>query len=200
MAVIAFPPPPIPLEPDAFIRIRRLSRPLEWLFTLLFALGAALLAIAVIAVLTYVGPRLQVRPGGMQIYIEATVPPVPSGWTTVGALPWIQKIALALSASVMMVPALAVLWGLRRLFRLYGSGIVLTPANARCMTGIALWLIAYAVAPTLGHILVTVAGFDDEGWLRIDSAKALALGLILFVIARVMAWGAEVHDDASRFV
>ena len=200
MAVIAFPPPPIPLEPDAFIRIRRLSRPLEWLFTLLFALGAALLAIAVIAVLTYVGTRLQVRPGGMQIYIEATVPPVPSGWTTVGALPWIQKIALALSASVMMVPALAVLWGLRRLFRLYGSGIVLIPANARCMTGIALWLIAYAVAPTLGHILVTVAGFDDEGWLRIDSAKALALGLILFVIARVMAWGAEVHDDASRFV
>ena len=30
--------------------------------------------------------------------------------------------------------------------------------------------------------------------------KALALGLILFVVARVMAWGAEVHDDASRFV
>jgi len=199
MAVVAL-PPPVPLEPDAFIRIRRLSSPLEWLFTVLFALGAALLAIAVLAVLTYVGTRLQVRPGGMQIYIEATVPPVPTGWTTVGALPWIQKIALALSASVMMIPALAVLWGLRRLFRLYGSGVVLTQENARCMSGIALWLMAYAVAPTLGHVLVTLAGFDDEGWLRIDSAKALALGLILFVVARVMAWGAEVHDDASRFV
>ena len=200
MAVIAILPPPIPLEPDAFGRIRRLSRPLEWLFTILFALGAALLAVAVVAVLTYVGTRLQVRPGGMQIYIEATVPPLRPGWTTVGSLPWVQKIALALSASVMMVPALAVLWGLRRLFRLYGSGVVLSPANARCMTGISIWLIAYAVAPTLGHILVTLAGFDDEGWLRMDSAKALALGLILFVIARVMAWGAEVHDDASRFV
>ncbi len=200
MAVVVALPPPVPLEPDAFVRIRRLSRPLEWLFTVLFALGAALLAVAVVAVLTYVGTRLQVRPGGMQIYIEATVPPVPPGWTTVGALPGIQKIALALSASVMMIPALAVLWGLRRLFRLYGSGVVLTQENARCMSGIALWLMAYAVAPTLGHVLVTLAGFDDEGWLRIDSAKALALGLILFVVARVMAWGAEVHDDASRFV
>lgn len=47
---------------------------------------------------------------------------------------------------------------------------------------------------------MTRAGFHDEGWLRIDSAKALALGLILFVIARVMSWGADIHDDASRFV
>ena len=29
---------------------------------------------------------------------------------------------------------------------------------------------------------------------------ALALGLVLFVVARVLHWGAEVHDDASRFV
>lgn len=200
MTVVVTLPPPVAREPDAFARIRQLSRPLEWLFTCLFALGAALLAVAIIAVLTYVGTRLQVRPGGIQIYIEAIVPPVRSGWTTVGALPWIQKIALAVSASVMMIPALAVLWGLRRLFRLYGSGIVLTHENARCMSHIALWLIAYAVAPTIGHILVTIAGFHDEGWLRIDSAKALALGLILFVIARVMSWGADIHDDASRFV
>lgn len=200
MTVVVTLPPPVALEPDAFVRIRRLSRPLEWLFTLLFALGAALLAVAIVAVLTYAGTRLQVRPGGMQIYIEASVPALRPGWTTVGALPWLQKIALSLSASIMMVPALAVLWGLRRLFRLYGSGIVLTHENARCMGHIALWLIAYALAPTVGHILVTLSGFHDEGWLRIDSFKALALGLILFVIARVMSWGAEVHDDASQFV
>ena len=65
---------------------------------------------------------------------------------------------------------------------------------------IAVWLIAYAVAPTLGHLLVTAAGFDDEGWLRLDSLQALALGLVLFVVARVLHWGAEVSDDASRFV
>lgn len=200
MALIAEFPPPGPIEPDAFGRIRQISRPLEWLFTILFATGALLLATAVIAVLAYVGTRLQVRPGGMQIFIEANAPLLHPGWTTVGALPLIQKLALATSASMMLGPALAVLWQLRRLFRLYGSGIVLTPANARCMTLMGFWLIAYAVAPTLGHIVVTLAGFDDEGWLRMDSVKALALGLILLVIARVMAWGAEVHDDASRFV
>lgn len=115
-------------------------------------------------------------------------------------MPLIQKLGLATSATLMMTPAIAVLWQLRRLFRLYGEGIVLTPENARCMTAIAVWLIAYAVAPTLGHIVVTLTGFDDDGWLRMDSAKALGLGLILYVMARVMAWGAEVHDDASRFV
>ena len=193
-------PPPVPTEPAAFVRIRRLSRPREWLFAVLFGLGAFLLAVAVVAVLAYAGTRLQVRPGGMQIFIEAQAPALHPGWTTVGALPVIQKLALATSASLMMVPALAVLWQLRRLFRLYGAGIVLEPRNARCMTTIALWLIAYAVAPTLGHSVVTLAGFDDEGWLRMDSFKALGLGLILFVVARVMAWGAEIHDDASRFV
>lgn len=200
MALIVDFPSPAPSEPDAFGRIRKLSRPLEWLFAALFVLGAILLAVAVIAVLTYTGTRLQVRPGGMQIFIEATPPLLHPGWTTVGSLPIVQKLALATSACLMMVPALAVLWQLRRLFGLYGAGVVLTPDNARCMTAIALWLMAYAVAPTLGHIVVTVAGFDDKGWLRIDSFKALALGLILFVVARVMAWGAELQDEASRFV
>ncbi len=198
--IVEYPPPLASQESKALGRIRRLSQPLEWLFTLLFALGAILLAVAVVAVLMYTGTRLQVRPGGMQIYIEAAVPPVPAGWTTVGALPVIQKLALATSATLMLGPALAVLWQLRSLFQLYKAGVVMMQENARCMTAIALWLVAYAVAPTLGHVVVTLAGFDDEGWLRMDSVKALGLGLILFVVARVMAWAAEVHDEASRFI
>lgn len=200
MALIVELPPPVSAEPMAFDRIRRLSRPLEWLFAILFGIGAILLAVAVIAVLTYGGTRLQVWPGGMQIFIEAEAPPLHPGWITVGSLPLIQKLGLATSATLMMTPAIAVLWQLRRLFRLYGEGVVLTPENARCMTAIALWLIAYALAPTIGHVVVTLTGFDDDGWLRMDSVKALGLGLILYVVARVMAWAAEVHDDASRFV
>lgn len=200
MALLLEFPPPVPSQPATYHRIRRLSRPLEWLFTGLFGLGALLLSVAVVAVLFYVGTRLQVRPGGMQIFVEAQAPALHPGWWTVGSLPLIQKLALATSATLMMGPALAVLWQLRRLFRLYGTGVVLEPANARCMTAIALWLMAYAIAPTLGHVVVTLAGFDDEGWLRMDSVKALGLGLILLVVARVMALAAEVHDDASRFV
>lgn len=200
MALIVELPPPVLAEPMTFGRIRRLSRPLEWLFAILFGIGAVLLAVAVIAVLTYGGTRLQVWPGGMQIFIEAEAPPLHPGWITVGSLPLIQKLGLATSATLMMTPAIAVLWQLRRLFRLYGEGVVLTSENARCMTAIALWLIAYAVAPTIGHVVVTLTGFDDDGWLRMDSVKALGLGLILYVVARVMAWAAEVHDDASRFV
>ena len=200
VGLIAHLPPPVGTQPAAFARIRRLSRPLEWLFAGLFGLGAVLLATAVVAVLFYAGTRLQVWPGGMQIYLEPIAPALHPGWVTVASLPVTQKLALAGSACLMMVPALAVLWSLRRLFRLYGLGVVLEPANACCMTRIAAWLIAYAAAPTLGHLLVASSGFDDRGWLRIDSFKALALGLILLVVARVMAWAAEVHDDASRFV
>jgi len=193
-------PPPLPKEAPVLGRIRRLSRPLEWLFVGLFAAGAVLLAIAVVAVLTYTGDRLQIRPGGMQIYVEAVVPPPPPGWTTVGVIPLIRKMALATSACLMIGPALAILWQLRRLFRLYGSGEILGAENARIIGLTAGWLVAYALAPTVGHFVVESAGFDDEGWLRLDSLQALVLGLILFVMARVMRWGAEVADDASRFV
>lgn len=200
MAMILSFPPPLPAETPLLGRIRRLSRPLEWLFAGLFALGATLLAIAVVAVIFYAGDRLQVRPGGMQIYIEAAVPSPPPGWTTVGVIPLHRKLALATSASLMIVPALAILWQLRRLFRLYGAGAVLGVENARIIGLIAGWLVAYAFAPTLGHYLVEAAGFDDEGWLRLDSLQALCLGLVLFVMARVMRWGAEVADDAAQFV
>lgn len=198
--ILDFPPPSTPIEPEQLGRIRRLSRPLEWLFAGLLVLGSALLAVAVFAVLFYGGDRLQIRPGGMQIYIEATVPPPPPGWTTAGVIPIARKVALATSACLMIVPALAILWHLRRLFRLYGEGAILGAGNARAIGLIAGWLIAYAVAPSLGHLVVEAAGFDDEGWLRLDSLQALILGLVLFVIARVMRWGAEVADDAARFV
>lgn len=166
----------------------------------LFVIGAGILALAVTGALAYGGDRLQVWPGGIQIYLEPSVPPVPPGWTTVGALPWVQKLALSVSACLMVIPALAILWRLRSLFRLYGEGVVLEARNARCIAAIAVWLIAYAVGPTLGHVIVAASGFDDRGWLRLDSLQALVLGLVLVVVARVMRWGAEVADDAARFV
>ena len=200
MALILEFPPLAPAASPALVRIQRLSRPLGWLFTGLFVVMAMLLATAILALLVYEGTRVQVRPGGMQIFVEAIVPPVRSGWSTLGQQPLVQRVAMIGSVSLMIGPALAVLWQLRRLFRLYVSGTILAAANARCVWWTAVWLIAYAVGPTLGHMLVSAAGFDDQGWLRLDSFQALALGLILLVVARVMQWGAEVNDDASRFV
>ena len=198
--VVSTLPPRVPDRPEALERIGRLSRPLVILFTLAFVAGLVLLLGAVATVLFYEGPRVQVRPGGLQIFIEPTPPAIVEGWSTLASMPPLRKLALACSATMMLGPALAILWTLRRLFSLYARGVVLEAANARCLTLIAAWLIAYAVAPTLGHLLVTAAGFHDEGWLRMDSFQALGLGLVLFVIARVMRWGAEVADDAARFV
>jgi hypothetical protein len=200
MAMIATLPPPVPARPAALDRIAGVSRPLQWLFTAALAVGAVILFGAVLTVLLYEGPRVQVWPGGLQIFIEPGEPALVPGWTTLASMPFTRKLALAGSATLMLTPALAILWQLRRLFGLYRAGVVLGVENARCLTSMAIWLVAYAVAPTLGHLLVTAAGFDDRGWLRLDSLQALGLGLVLLVMARVMAWAAEVHDDASRFV
>ena len=200
MVLIATLPPPMPPRPAALDRISGISRPLQWLFTAALCVGAVILLGAIVTVLFYEGPRVQVRPGGLQIFIEPGTPRLIEGWTTLAAMPFIRKLALAGSATLMLTPALAVLWQLRRLFGLYRAGVVLAVENARCLTVMAIWLVAYAIAPTLGHLLVAASGFDDEGWLRLDSLQALGLGLVLFVMARVMAWAAEVHDDASRFV
>lgn len=193
-------PPRVQETSAALVRIRGLSGPLQMLFTVLFAIGLVLLLSAVATALFYDGPRVQVRPGGLQIFIEPEAPSIVPGWTTLGAMPPLRRIALAVSATLMLTPALAILWTLRRLFRLYAQGVVLARQNVRCLSLIAAWLIAYAIAPTLGHLVVTAAGFDDEGWLRMDSFQALCLGLVLFVVARVMGWAAEVADDAAGFV
>lgn len=200
MALIVPLPPPVSIQPDALKRIRRLSVPLQWVFMALAGLVMAVLVGAILTALFYEGPRVQVRPGGLQIFIEAEAPQLVPGWSTLASMPVSRKIALAGSATLMLTPAVAILWLLGRLFGLFRQGVVMAAANARCVGLIAVWLIAYAVAPTLGHLLVTAAGFDDEGWLRLDSLQALALGLVLFVVARVLHWGAEVSDDASRFV
>lgn len=199
MTLIDF-PEPAP-APEATVRvIRGLSRPLVWLITAVLALTIGVLAVTAAAVLFYDGPRLLVRPGGLQILLMATPPPIPEGWFSLGQAPLLQRLALVTSGGLMMGPALAILWTLRRLFVLYGEGRVLETHNARLLKRMAIWLIAYAVAPTVGHYLVAATGFDDQGWLRMDSVQALVLGLVLFVIARVMQFAAEAHDDASRFV
>jgi hypothetical protein len=202
--VVAFPPPEPDVAPDvptdrARRAVKSVSRPMSWLFTGLF--GGTLIACLAfgLAVLFYDGPLMQTRPGGMVTYLEPP-PPVPLGETTIGALPLVQRLAMVGSGILMMGPAVMILWSLRGLFALYGRGVILEVQNARRLAAIGVWLIAYAVGPTLGHLLVSAAGFDDRGWLRVDSLQALFLGLVLFVIARVMRLGAEINDDASRFV
>ena len=199
MVLIDF-PAAAPAPEETTRLIRKLSRPLVWLLTVLLVLTVTVLLVMAAAVLFYDGPRLLVRPGGLQILLMAVPPPIPQGWFSLGQAPLLQRLALVTSGGLMMGPALAILWTLRRLFVLYGEGRVLEARNARLLKIMSIWLIAYAVAPTAGHYLVASTGFDDQGWLRMDSVQALVLGLVLFVIARVMQLAAEAHDDASRFV
>ena len=48
MALIATLPPPVPMRPAALDRIAGVSRPLQWLFTALLAVGAVILLGAIL--------------------------------------------------------------------------------------------------------------------------------------------------------
>lgn len=198
--VLNFPTAEVAPAKPALVRVRRMSAPLSTLFGSLFWLAAVVCLALGLAVLAHEGPWLQIRDGTMLIRLETDRPPLAPGWTTVGDLPIGQRLAMIGSGLLMMGPALAVLWTLRRLFSLYAAGVVLEPRNARCFTVLACWMIAYAAGPTLGHVLVETSGLQDRGWLRLDSLQALGLGLVLFVIGWIMRLAAEARANSEAFV
>ncbi len=76
------------------------------------------------------------RPGGLQIFIEAEPPNLVPGWSTLASMPVSRKFALAGSATLMLTPAVAILWLLGRLFGLF------TPDLASAVIGAMAGLVA----------------------------------------------------------
>lgn len=99
------------------------------------------------------------------------------------------------------MPAIFILFHLRRLFRLYAEGAVLTPANARHLKSIGLGLILYAFAPFVANRLIMFVGVtNDPVWFHLDEVMAFLLGALLFVIADVMEFGREIELDRDGFI
>ena len=114
-------------------------------------------------------------------------------------------IALALLPAI---PAMAVLWQMQALFRLYATGETLSPAPARRIRGLGLALFATAiaglVARPLAGLALTSANPPGERMLAIsfqsnDLALILAGGLMV-VLGAVLGEAAEVAEDTKGFV
>jgi hypothetical protein len=181
-------------------RIQWASRALSWLFTLCFAGYAALAAALILAfVVPYAGSSVSIGPVGMMLTIGAHGPP--QGYIAVGSLPLAQRLAHVPAGFIVAAPTLVMFWNLRKLFGLYGRGVVFARENAGCLKLVGLALAGDAAAPFLAHGLLQVTGFAiDQRWMHFYSLQELVLGGIVWVIAQVMEVGREIEDERSQFV
>ena len=113
--------------------------------------------------------------------------------------------------AVSMVPAVIVLYGvsrLRRLFDLYGRGIVFGTENAGCIRGFAISLIgAAALKPFVGAALSVILTISNDPGKRVLSVELsstdlalLFLGGVLLVISWVMREGSVLADENAQIV
>lgn len=187
----------------ALHRMRLVSRGLEILF-LVLAVGFGL--IAAVAILDFIvpyAPRLiSLGPGGGLLTIGPDqAHPLPPHYVTVGAMPVTQRLAHVPVGLLHAVPTVVLFWSLRRLFGLYARGVVFAPDNARSLKHVGAALIVIAIAPWLGHtVLSSLHLAIDQAWMHGSSIQELILGAIVYVIAQVMQLGRELEEERSQFV
>jgi hypothetical protein len=188
-----------PAPHPAYRRIRLASRALEWLFTGLLALDGLFAALMLAAFLVpFTGQHLGIGPKGMLISGGGQLG---APYAPVSGLPLLQRLAHIPVGLINFVPPLVIFWSLRRLFALYGRGVVFAPDNARCIRWIGAALAANAVAPFLGvQFLTALHLVIDRQWMHAYSLQELILGGVVYVIAMVMQVGHEIEEDRSQFV
>ncbi len=189
------------VEPPSHLRIRRASRALALLFGLIFVLDLIFLASLAFAFLTrFAGDHLTIGPKGMMITFGADEPAGP-GYLPVGNLPVVQRLAHMAMGVVVFTPGLLILWNLRRLFGLYGRGVVFSEANARLIKHIGLWLAANAIAPLVSVTVLTLLHMVvDHAWFHADTIPKILLGGVVYVIGMVMEVGRQIEEEQGQFV
>jgi hypothetical protein len=112
-----------------------------------------------------------------------------------------QRLAGSVSLAIRVVPVLLTLDCLRRLFGLYASGAVFSPAIARQYKLLGASLITYAIILIPSHVLAMVAGLTQAG-ISIGSRQIeiLLLGAAVVVVSHVMEIGNEIERDRSEII
>ncbi|GAA4773948.1 hypothetical protein GCM10023219_21640 [Stakelama sediminis] len=112
-----------------------------------------------------------------------------------------QSLLATILLTLRLLPGLLILWSLMRLFGGYGRGEVFTDRNTRLVRWIAGSLLAYAAVPLLTHAALYWAGMSPVAFrIEIRQLDALAAGLILLAIARVVSFGCAIDEDRRGFV
>jgi len=195
-AVVQFPAPiaPSPAAPQ-HQRLRLASRTLAWLFTALLILVGAGATVLILGVLVYPGDDYRI--GSNAVWIGKGS----ADSVAFHSLSLPHRLVYAAIGAVRIAPSLMILWHLRALFGLYARGEVFGRGNSRHIGRVGVWLCAYAVTPFLCHLVLRATGYEiDRKWLHLSSIQALVLGLLVFVIARVMQVGHEIEEERKAFI
>ena len=195
-------------EPPTHWRIRTASRGFAALFGVIFLAYCVFVAAMALAFLVpYAGDHLLIGPKGMMLNLWLGPPPVHpppatlAGYVPVATLPLLQRLAHLAVGPLVILPALMIFWNLRRLFRLYGKGVVFSEANARRIKHIGLWLAANALAPLLTTSLLGALHMRiDQAWFHGDTIPKILLGGVVYVIGMVMEVGRQIEEEQGQFV
>jgi hypothetical protein len=185
-------------------RLKFQSRLLSMLFLILFVAAAGETAVALGSMLFRIGSMAGMENGGFAISVG--LPPYHDDGTDSEFIPasslsvWESTLATLLLAA-RLLPGLFILWRLRVLFLLYSQGRVFSQSNAQQIRLIAFGLIIYAAVPLLTHGALFLAHMAPTAVkMQIRQVDALVLGLVLFTIARVMAFGHQIERETQEFV
>jgi hypothetical protein len=183
-------------------RLLLLSRGLQYLFTLLLVLFA-LYVLAGVAAVLFFGSHIQMGRAGMTIGfgLHGESPRAVPGMVRMSDLPLVTRLTGAFSWTLISIPFVFLAWHLRMLFALYARGVVFARENADHLKRVGLWLIAYPFANYVCTGLFWLAGGADKAsWFHLFQLQALVLGLIVYAIAQVMAFGHEIEQEKDSFI
>jgi hypothetical protein len=198
----------IDLSPQtrALRRIRALSRPIQILTGIALALAIVGPTFQILVMLFLPGHHGSWRPflsfdgwgvglgiGPTELYLHSPVS-VP-----LDSLSTQQRWAVAGLGTLCAVCVALALNHLYRLFALYSRGIVFAEDNIARIKGFAMWLVAAAIAAHIcGRLFVWLTGVNPQS--TANTALAVILGAMIYVIGHVMALGREADLERKDFV
>ena len=195
--------PEAPIAPDR--RLSRQSRILAGLILLALVVTALIDLLQISLFLLRDGARCGLLNGGFAFVadfpLSETVDDLPPGFIPVSRLPVWQSLLAAGLLTLRLLPGLVVLASLYRLFRMNARGLIFTPANTAQIRRIGWALLAYAAVPLITHATLFAAGLSPVAVkLEVRQIDAAVIGIILFAIGHVMAFGGEIDRDREGFV
>ncbi|MGE8131703.1 DUF2975 domain-containing protein [Methylobacterium sp. NPDC080182] len=185
-------------EPNDHPALRRCSWFAARLVSAILGLTAVFTMAVLILGLVFQGAFIWLAPGAGFI---GAPPEGVVGVVAFGALPWPTRLAYGANFTLTQTPVLVVLYLLRTLLRDLAVGTLFAAGHALRLRRMAFWLLAYAVAPLGGQVLVRAVGYGvDLAWFRTSALHALLLAAILIVFAELIRAGQAIKDDRDGFV
>jgi len=199
--VLALDPVHLEREKPTYRRLRRFSRALTILCTVILPLTALNLFVYIVGALFF-GAYIQMNADGVNISVgpHGTIPHAMAGMVRFSDQPLGTHLAGVADLIVASAPFFFVFWHLRALFALYAAGTVFARENGMHLKRIGIWLIAYPFAKIAANLIFRAFGGLDHAWFHMMLIQAFVLGFIVVAIAQVMEFGHEIEQEKDSFI